>query len=135
MAGLVATLLVAAVIRKAVEYAADPAGDKDCPPLSPGHPGDAATRSAIAPPAALPWSQHGGTINDASCLNRTRVYGIVRVRQDEDVRAALRFAREHGLRVSIAESVTNASCEVPKLLCFHTSGPPSCTSSLFAASL
>jgi FAD/FMN-containing dehydrogenase len=102
VAVLVVALLVAVVIRKAVEYAAEPLGDKDCPPLSPGHAGDTATRPAVAPPAALPWSQRGGTINDASCLNRTAVYGIVRVRQEDDVRAALRFAREHGLRVSIA---------------------------------
>ena len=95
-------LLVAVVIRKAVEYAADPVGDKDCPPLSPGNAGDTTRRSLVAPPAALPWSQRGGTINDASCLNRTPVYGVVRVRQDEDVAAVLRFAREHGLTVSIA---------------------------------
>jgi hypothetical protein len=40
-----------------------------------------------------------------------------------------------GLRVSIVASVTNASWLVPKLLGFQTSGPPSCTSSLFAAIL
>jgi FAD/FMN-containing dehydrogenase len=102
VAVLVVALLVAVVIRKAVDYAADPVVDKDCPPLSPGNAGDTPGRSAVAPPAALPWSQRGGTINDASCLNRTPVYGVVRVRQDDDVRAALRFAREHGLRVSIA---------------------------------
>ena len=60
------------------------------------------------PPLALPdagplrWSQRGGTINDASCLNRTPVRGVVEVRQVEDVRNALAFARQHGLRVSIA---------------------------------
>jgi FAD/FMN-containing dehydrogenase len=94
---LVVLLAVAAVIRKAVEYAADPVGDKDCVPPSPLRPAPA---SAVVAP--LPWSQRGGTVNDASCLNRTPVYGVVRVRAEEDVRAALRFARDHGRRVSVA---------------------------------
>jgi FAD/FMN-containing dehydrogenase len=50
----------------------------------------------------LPWSRHGGTINDASCLNRTPVFGVIQVTETHDVRRALRFAREAGLKVSIA---------------------------------
>lgn len=98
---VVVVLAVAAVVRKAVEYAADPVGDKDCLPLAPGG-ADATTPRPVAAPAALPWSQHGGTLNDASCLNRTPVHGVVRVGHEDDVRAALGFARQHGLRVSIA---------------------------------
>jgi FAD/FMN-containing dehydrogenase len=98
----VLTLAVGAVVRRAVEYAADPVGDKDCLPLAPGGADAVAPRPAAVAPDTLPWSQRGGTINDASCLNRTPVYGIVRVREEDDVRTALRFAREHGLWVSVA---------------------------------
>jgi FAD/FMN-containing dehydrogenase len=97
----VLTLAVGAVVRRAVEYAADPVGDKDCLPLAPGGADAVAPRPAAVAPDTLPWSQRGGTINDASCLNRTPVYGIVRVREEDDVRTALRFAREHGLWVSV----------------------------------
>jgi FAD/FMN-containing dehydrogenase len=103
-------LLVAAVIamiaaiypvRRAVELAADPLGAKDCPPSEP----DAAAPAArLAPTFAgdLLWSQRGGSVNDASCLSRTPVYGVVRVRTEDDVRGALAFAKAQGLRVSIA---------------------------------
>lgn len=46
--------------------------------------------------------QRGGTINDASCLNRTPVYAIVEVRSEDDVRAALALARDQGLKVTPA---------------------------------
>ncbi len=54
--------------------------------------------------AAYPGTLHqdGGTVNDASCLNRTAVYGVVRPRTVEDVREALVFAEEHDLVVSVA---------------------------------
>src|SRR5687767_9862424 len=94
--------------QKAYELAADPIGEKDCSDLGlPPLPG--AGGAAPAPPAAwlpaaatLPWTQHGGTLNDASCLNRTTVYGVVRVTTEEEIRAALAFARDNGLKVSIA---------------------------------
>src|SRR5262245_5988326 len=91
---------------KVVEYSADPVGEKDCPPLA----ADAATVSAdelakLPPPAAtpaLPWARQGGTINDASCLNRTAIYGIVQVRSVDDIKNALQFAKDNRLKVSIA---------------------------------
>lgn len=42
------------------------------------------------------------TIDDASCLNRTRVYDIVKVHNEEDIRKALSRAREKKLHISIA---------------------------------
>jgi FAD/FMN-containing dehydrogenase len=101
------TLLVAAVllvfpIRVAVQLAADPEGAKDCPPVSP----DDEHVRPVAPrgghPAEVPWLQKGGAINDASCLSRTAVHGIVRVTQAEDVRRALAFAKANGLKTAIA---------------------------------
>lgn len=51
---------------------------------------------------ALPWSMRGGSLNDASGLSRTPVYGVVEVASREDVAAALAFARASGLKVSVA---------------------------------
>ena len=96
-------LLAIYPVRRGVELAADPIGPKDCPPAEPD-------TSTMPPPAPLPssaatgvpWAQRGGTINDASCLNRTAVHGIVDVRSEADVKAALAYARAAGLRVSVA---------------------------------
>ncbi|MGD9904849.1 MAG: FAD-dependent oxidoreductase [Vicinamibacterales bacterium] len=86
-------------IRKAAELAADPVGEKDCGPEA-----DPATApaAAVVDASRLPWSQRGGTVNDASCLNRTPVHGIVQVGGEDDVRAALVYARDTGRKVSIA---------------------------------
>lgn len=47
-------------------------------------------------------AQRGGHVNDASCLSRTPVAGVVRVRNEADVATALRYASAHGLTVSAA---------------------------------
>jgi FAD/FMN-containing dehydrogenase len=88
----------------AVQYAAEPDVPKDCAPVDPDS-GASAPMPGIPDPAAaaaLPWSQRGGTINDASCLSRTPIRGVVEIRRIEDVSEALAFARSNGLRVSIA---------------------------------
>jgi FAD/FMN-containing dehydrogenase len=97
--GLTAVLVSARKIR---ELAADPQGEKDCSPPLPAAAERAPHAITVSSPAALPWTQRGGTINDASCLNRTPIFGIVRVETAQDVREALRFARENRLKVSIA---------------------------------
>ncbi|MQB01426.1 MAG: FAD-binding protein [Actinobacteria bacterium] len=53
-------------------------------------------------PRTLRLVQEGGTINDASCLNETGIFGIVRPTTIEDLRQTLAFARAKGLRASIA---------------------------------
>src|SRR5437764_8648352 len=58
-----------------------------------------ATRPAYP---ALPFEQRGGFINDASHLNRTAVYGIVKVTGEGDIANSLQFARENGLKVTAA---------------------------------
>ena len=50
-------------------------------------------RFACRQSGTLRWTQRGGTINDASCLNRTPVHGIVAIRSVDDIRNALPFAR------------------------------------------
>src|SRR5436309_2879775 len=102
LASLMAVAVAFAAARKVFIYSADPSGEKDC---GPDQPAPAASPSHLldaTPPAAVEWKQRGGTMNDASCLNRTAVYGVVRVRRAEDVREALRFARANRLKVSIA---------------------------------
>lgn len=58
-----------------------------------------------SPPAhdpALPWSMKGGSLNDASALSQTPVYGVVEVGSREHVAAALAFARANKLKVAMA---------------------------------
>jgi len=99
---IAASLLV--TIRKVVQYAAAPTGEKESdfvfpPPVEPAPPTRLAPRPANP---AVPFEQRGGFINDASHLNRTPVYGIVKVTSEADVGNALRFARESGLKVTAA---------------------------------
>lgn len=101
MAALLAVAVAFATARKILTYAADPIGEKDCPPdqpiaAAPVHVID------LVPSADVDWKQRGGTVNDASCLNRTPVYGVVQVHRPEDVRETLRFARANRLKVSVA---------------------------------
>ena len=83
------------------ELAGAPASAKDCAvhalptPVAPD-----LARPAAEYPGEL--AQRGGTLNDASCLNRTPVYGVVRPRSAAEVREALAFARAEGLSVSVA---------------------------------
>lgn len=51
---------------------------------------------------ALPWSMRGGSLNDASALSQTPIYGVVEVASRDHVAAALDFARGNGLKVAIA---------------------------------
>ena len=98
---LVIGLLLIFPIRRALQYAAEPTSPKDCDPL-PDEPPRRTGDVRVASGSELPWAQRGGTVNDASCLNRTPVYGVVEIRTVEDVRKALAFAREQGLKVSMA---------------------------------
>ncbi|MGH7356981.1 MAG: FAD-binding oxidoreductase, partial [Candidatus Rokuibacteriota bacterium] len=86
-----------------LNLSADPVADKRCPPLVPVSIDPAGPRrTEIVAPAGLVWAQRGGTLDDASCLDETPVFGVVQVRDVEDVRRALRFARDNGLPVSVA---------------------------------
>jgi FAD/FMN-containing dehydrogenase len=92
--------------RQALTYAEDPAGDKSGPSILPTPTaGPPPARAAPVPgdaPADLRWAQRGGTIDDASWLDRTAVHGIVRVSQPQDVADALAYARARDLMVSTA---------------------------------
>lgn len=59
-------------------------------------------KQAPAHDPSLPWSMKGGTINDASALSQTPIYGMVEVSEEAHVASALAFARANGLKVSMA---------------------------------
>src|SRR5258708_2671280 len=91
--------------RKLQALAADPTGEKDCRPASgSGEQGkiDLERIKAIAPLTGVKWPQLGGSINDASCLNKTEIYGVVEVHSVEDIARTLAFARDNKLSVTTA---------------------------------
>jgi len=81
---------------------ADPAGEKDCGSVLPLATGLRAAAARSEPTPEPPWARRAGTLNDASCLSRTPVMGVVAVRREADVAAALAFARAHDLTVAAA---------------------------------
>jgi FAD/FMN-containing dehydrogenase len=91
--------------RKVLQYAAEPSAENDCTNLLSSTPSESIAENGTAgeiPSDALPWGQKGGYINDASCLNSTAIYGVVQVVNEDDIRNAILFAREQGLKVSLA---------------------------------
>jgi len=101
--GVVLVLLLLGIVAglKVYEYSAGPPGEKDCaanprfagPPIAP-------SLQVVEPPIRL--AQKGGTINDASCLNRTPIYGIAKPRNEDELRQVVAFAQANGLKLSIA---------------------------------
>lgn len=102
----IAVVIAVFVIGKKIQYyAANPVGEKDCPPLFPNFVGDPSNQNRIEidmPQYELPWAQKGGFINDASCLNKTAVHGVVSVQNLDDIKNALIFAKDKDLKISIA---------------------------------
>jgi FAD/FMN-containing dehydrogenase len=84
--------------QKTYELGAPPAGPKACT-FSLSAPPDAVAR-VIAPP--FPLLQIGGTIDDASCLDRTPIAGVVAPASIDELAAILAYARSRGLGVTAA---------------------------------
>jgi FAD/FMN-containing dehydrogenase len=95
------TIAGGAAVVALAPLAAGPDGQKDCgdvlPPISPenGH----LIQRTVAQPS---WSQKGGTVNDASCLSRTAIAGVVTPHSEKDVADAVAYARAAGLTISPA---------------------------------
>jgi FAD/FMN-containing dehydrogenase len=89
---------------KANQLAADPTEEKECPPMfaAPGTTSIEVDVTTLPGSEQLTWEQTGGTINDASCLNRTPIAGIVRVTTVDEIQEAITFARENNLKISLA---------------------------------
>jgi len=103
---LVASLLVV-VAKKFFDYSAAPAKDKESDFVYPPNADQTKPTTLVlqVPPAAqVPFEQVGGYINDASYLNKTAVYGIVKVTTVQDIQNTLQFARDHKLKVTAAGS-------------------------------
>lgn len=83
---------------KAWRLSAGPNGPKDCGPVIDGPP----PSETLTDGADLPWSAHGGTMNDVSCLSRTPVSGVIKVTSEQDIAASLAYARANSLKVSMA---------------------------------
>lgn len=99
---VIAFLLVTA--KKVFDYAAPPSTPKDCNFIFPVSVDQTKLTTIVADPPknSFALTQKGGYINDASCLNKTAVYGIVKVHTADDIRNALTYAREHHLNVTAA---------------------------------
>jgi hypothetical protein len=105
VSAVVGVLLGVYSYRKLQALAADPTGEKDCGPAAGGGEQakiDLERIKAIAPLKDVKWSQLGGSVNDASCLNKTEIYGMVEVRSVEDIAKTLTFARDNKLSVTTA---------------------------------
>ena len=93
-------LIAAGTVVGLAPLAADPDGSKNCGGILP------AVRDLHAKNDATVneprWSQKGGTVNDASCLDRTGIAGIVAPRSDREVADTLAYARAKGLTISPA---------------------------------
>src|SRR5687768_6786956 len=108
IASIALVSLVAGTAYEVNRLSAEPQAEKDCEPIpSTGNGTTSANevRVEISPlptSALLKWKQKGGTINDASCLDRTNVYGIVEIASADDVKNALVVAKENKLKISMA---------------------------------
>jgi FAD/FMN-containing dehydrogenase len=106
LVAVIAFVIAVFVMGKKIQYyATNPAGEKDCPPLFPTFVGDSSKQNRIEidmPRYEFQWAQKGGFINDASCLNKTAVYGVVSVQNVDDIKNAFIFAQDEDLKVSIA---------------------------------
>jgi FAD/FMN-containing dehydrogenase len=101
---LIPTAFLILTARKIFDYAAAPAKDKVSDFLFPQSSDQKSVNIVFKPSKAPPFTfiQRGGFTNDASHLNKTAVYGIVKITSEEDIRNVLRFARENNLKVTCA---------------------------------
>jgi len=101
---LLVTSLVIIGARKIFDYAAGPDRDKESDYIFPPSSGDTKPTTIQVSPKSLPivFYQKGGFINDASHLNKTGIFGIVRPASEQDIRDALQYARENNLKVTCA---------------------------------
>jgi FAD/FMN-containing dehydrogenase len=101
---LVAASVLVVAARKIYDYAAAPDKEKENNFIFPPSSDQEKPTVLVAEPQSSPFNfeQRGGFANDASHLNKTAVYGVVRISSEDDVRKALQFARDHHLKVTCA---------------------------------
>jgi len=99
---LIAAAFVAFVVKKVLDFSLPPDREKESDFVFPPNPEQVQPVAAAAPNSAINWKQLGGYTNDASHLNKTAVYGIVRISSEDDIARALEFARANHLKVTCA---------------------------------
>ncbi len=89
---------------KIFDYSAAPDAEKESDFIFPPNPDQEKPTVLPAQPSSLPvkFIQSGGFTNDASHLNRTAIYGVVKPASEEEIGKVLKFAREHNLKVTCA---------------------------------
>ena len=89
---------------KMYQFSAEPAKPKDCDYIFPETTDQTKPTTIVQArdEHGLTFEQRGGVINDASCLNKTSVYGIVQVTNEDDIKHALTFAKEQNLKITSA---------------------------------
>ncbi|MBP9732249.1 MAG: FAD-binding oxidoreductase [Candidatus Magasanikbacteria bacterium] len=92
------------IYKKIALYTLAPIKMKDCTFTYPSTTDSTKPTSiVIENPTPLPtFIQKGGVINDASCLNKTSVYGIVKVTTIDDIADAVQFAQNNDLQITSA---------------------------------
>lgn len=93
------------LLQKIAYYSAEPDGTKECEPMTSQSLSTSVQVSGLSvtdPYGLLNWLQKGGVIDDASCLNKTQVYGIIKVKTEDELKQVLAFAKERNLKVSMA---------------------------------
>jgi FAD/FMN-containing dehydrogenase len=93
----ISLFLIALLAKKVIDLSSAMKGHKDLFPNIRNE-----TKQLEGESSGLPFSQLGGTINDASGINRTAIYGIIEVKTEEDIKNCLLFAKKNGLKISIA---------------------------------
>ena len=91
-------------IEKIYTYAAPSVNTKDCNYIYP-ETQDQTKPTTIMVEKKLPqldFEQSGGVINDASCLNKTAIYGIVKITNEQGIKNAIVFAKENDLKITAA---------------------------------
>lgn len=78
---------------------AEPKGEKDCGNVLPDVQPPRLTASQVAEPR---WEQKGGSVNDASCLSRTQVAGVVAPANEREIQQLLAYAKAKGQTISPA---------------------------------
>ncbi len=101
---LIVMVFVVIEAKKVFDYASAPTKEKDCNFIFPNVVDQTkpTTITTKTPEHLLALEQKGGAVNDASCLNKTAVYGVVKVSAVEDVKNAFLFAKENNLKVTSA---------------------------------
>lgn len=101
---LVLASLLVLCARKIFDYAAAPDKAKESDFVFPESPDQEKPVVLFLEPQTPPFTfaMRGGFTNDASHLNKTAVYGIVKVANEDDIRNALQFARDHHLKITCA---------------------------------